>query len=271
MNIYINGKYSQLEDSKELLEPGFLFGWGIFESMRLRNSEIPFFSMHTERLKNSCKFLGIETPEENWQDIINRLVSENNLNEGYLRITVYKKREGTGVTVYVNKFSYYNASDYQKGFKAISSPQRRSSGAVSSKVKSISYLDNRLAWFEAQRRGKQEAIIFNHKGILCGGARSNIFLIKEGKVFTPSLQDGAFPGITRQVIINIAGVLSIPLREEELSEGDIIGCEEAFITSSLMEVMPLTEYNERIVGSGKPGKITLKFLEEYRSTFYGKS
>lgn len=264
MKIYCNGELIAKEEIKEVFEPGFLFGWGVFEPLRAYKGNIPFLSEHLNRLNRSLDLLNIDKIDLEWEKIIKDLFKKNNLEDAYLRITVYKKRNGAGCLIYADKFGYYNQETYEKGFRAIVSAQKRSVDSISSKVKSISYLDNRISWLGAQQANNDEALVLNSDGFLAGGSRSNLFLVKDKIVFTPSLKDGAFDGITKEVVKGIAKRLDLSIEEKRLKIEDLFNSDEAFITSALMEVMPLIECEDRKIGKGIPGELTLKILSEYR-------
>ncbi|MBP7089170.1 MAG: aminotransferase class IV [Candidatus Omnitrophica bacterium] len=264
MKIYLNGDLTDKEKLEELLEPGFLFGWGVFETLRTYQTKIPFLAEHTKRLNNSLKLLGLEEAKQDWEKIIKNLLSINSLKDAYVRITAYKKRSTTGLIIYADKFSYYNATTYEKGMKALVSSQVRYPKDICSKVKSISYLQNRISWLEAQKAKKDEALLLNPERFLAGGSRSNLFLVRDKKIYTPLVEDGAFDGITKRVIKDIAESLDLVVKEKSLTTKDLFNCEEAFITSTLMEVMPLVECNDKKIGKGIPGEITFKILSEYR-------
>ena len=269
MKIFCNQGLCDKEKISEIFEPGFLFGWGVFEVLRTYKENIPFLDLHIQRLNNSLNLIGIDTVSLDWEKEIRSLLSENNLDDAYVRITVYKKRKETGVLIYADKFGYYPSPVYEKGFTSIISPYKRNTNEISSKVKSLSYLNNRLSWFYAQRKAKSEALVLNEYDFLIGGARSNLFLVKNDEVVTPSGLSGAFSGITKQIIFRILKDLDIKIREEKIVPSALGECQEAFISSALMEVMPLIEYEGRPIGGGKPGKITLEILSKYRELVYG--
>jgi len=265
MKVFVNGELKDRDSLAEIFEPGFLFGWGVFEPFRVYKGKIPFFNAHTQRLYRSLTLLGIEQTAVDWPAVVADLLSENKLEDAYVRITVYKKRKGTGAVAYADKFEYYTPKIYDKGFSAIISPYRREVNEINKKVKSLSYLQNRLSWFEAQKRKKDEALVLNSKGFLIGGSRSNIFLVKDGKIITPSHECGAFSGITREAVLQISKEFNIEVSEEEITPKALFTCSEVFITSALMEIMPLVECEGRKIGEGVPGEITLKILSRYRS------
>lgn len=269
MKVYCNGNLCDRDKLGEVFEPGFLFGWGNFEVLRSYKKKIPFLDLHIRRLNSSLELLGLEEVNLDWEKEIKNLLFENNLKDAYVRITTYKKRKGTGTLIYADKFAYYTSETYEKGFTAIISPHQRMINDINTKVKSLSYANNRVSWFCAQKKGKDEALVLNHQGFLVGGSRSNLFLVKDKGVITPSGGSGAFRGITKQVIFRILKDLDIKIREEKVTLEDLYSCQEAFISSALMEAMPLVECESKLLGNGKPGEITLKVLSKYRETAHG--
>lgn len=264
MKVYSNGDLVNKDQISEVFEPGFLFGWGVFEPLRTYKGNIPFLSQHIQRLKKAVELLGIGKLELDWKKTIKDLLAENSLGDAYIRITAYKKRKGTGLLIYTDKFGYYTDEVYEKGFTAMVSPYRRCAKNICSQVKSLSYLQNRFSWLKAQEAKKSEALILNPKDNLAGGSRSNLFLVKDKKLFTPLIEDGAFCGITRRAVIDIAKESGLNLEEKELKIEDVLTSDEAFLTSALMEVMPLVETEDKKIGQGTPGPITSKILSEYR-------
>lgn len=265
MKVYLNEEIVDKENLNEVFEPGFLFGWGAFETLRVYGEKIPFLDMHLERLKKGLNFLELEYPQVNFKEVIDNLLSENKLEDAHVRITVFKKRKSPGVIVYAAEFDYYKEDSYQRGAKAIFSSFRRYSQDPFLRAKSISYAKSRVSWFNAQKQGKDEAIFLNEKGFIQEGSRSNVFFIKNKDVFTPSIECGVLDGVTRRVAIDICRREGIKVIEGEFSKEDLLPCDEAFLTSSLMEVMPLVECEGKILGGGRPGKITLEILAFYRN------
>tara|TARA_B100000315_G_scaffold174310_1_gene162727 strand:- start:2452 stop:3261 length:810 start_codon:yes stop_codon:yes gene_type:complete len=264
MKVYCNGEIIDKDKVSEVFEPGFLFGWGVFEPFRVYGDNITFLSEHINRLNMGLEILGIEAIEIDWEKSIRELISTNSIKDAYIRITAYKKRKGTGILIYADSFGYYTQEVFEKGFSTLISSYLRNIDEVASQVKSLSYLQNRLSWFQAQKAKKDEALILNEKGDLVGGSRSNLFLIKDERLITPNIESGVFEGITRKVVLSIAEEMNLEIEEREISLEDLATANEAFITSALLETMPLVECEDEPIGSGKPGKITLEILSEYR-------
>lgn len=265
MKVFCNSKLVGKETLEEVFEPGFLFGWGVFETLRAYNGGVPFLDLHVTRLNDGLNALGIEEAKIDFAKQIAELLKANKLEDAYVRITAYKKRESTGVLIYADKFGYYPKETYEKGFTAIISPYKRNTQNPFSQVKSLSNLENRLSWFEAQKQKKDEALILNEKDNLAGGSRSNLFIVKNEEVITPGLAKGAFYGITRKIIIKELKNSRINVLEKEITIENLLSADEAFLTSALLEVMPLVECGSQAIGNGKLGEITLKVLKQYRS------
>lgn len=269
MKVFVNNEIVDQKNAEEIFEPGFLFGWGAFEPLRVYQGHIPFLSEHVKRLNQTLVYLGIAEVKDDFSQKIEVLLKENNLRDAYVRITAYKKRTGTGVIVYASKFEYYPDSVYEKGFSAIISPYRRQRDNMFARLKSLSYLENRMSWLAAQNLQKDEAVILNDRGFIAGGSRSNLFVVKNGTVITPPLEDGAVEGITRKAVKDILQKLSIPVQETSFTREMLFSCDEAFLTSALLEVMPLVECEGK--KTGKEKKIVSQILLQYRNLVREKS
>jgi branched-chain amino acid aminotransferase len=269
MKVYVNGEFKEKDGFNEVFEPGFLFGWGVFEPLRVYDGKAAFLDEHVSRLNNSCRLLSLDIPKTDWHSEINKLLKENNLTSAYVRLTVYKKRKDTGVLIYMDDFRYYVPAAYDNGFTSIISATRRNENDIACKVKTISYLNNRLAWHEAQGKGKDEALMLNLKGNFTGGSRSNLFLMNNGNLITPTLEDGALCGITRQIVLELASSAGLKVEQRPINEGELYDAQEAFVTSSLLEVMSLVSCNDRFIGTGKPGEITMQLHKKYKEKIHG--
>lgn len=269
MKIYFNGRFTEKDTVNAIFEPGFLFGWGAFEALRTYSKKIPFLPEHVQRLNNSLDLLGINKIDVDFRKIIEEALIKNNLDNAYVRITVYKKRSGVGIIVYTARSGYYPESIYKKGFSAVVSQNRIDTASLSFKIKSLSYLEKRLCWHKAQEAKKDESLILNLDGVLTGGSRSNLFLIKNNQAFVPSSECGVFDGITKKIVNRILKDIDIEIIEKKLTLDDLCMADEVFLTSALLEVMPLVEVQGRKISIGKPGEITLKTLLLYRQKVNG--
>jgi branched-chain amino acid aminotransferase len=141
---------------------------------------------------------------------------------------------------------------------------RNSPRAVDPAIKASSLLNNVLAIMEAQRRGAFEAILLNERDELAEGAGSNVFIVKNGTLRTPPLQAGILPGITRELLFEIAASMSLPVRQDPLHAQDLLNADEAFITSTLKEVMAIARVDDRRIGNGRQGPLTARLHAAYR-------
>jgi branched-subunit amino acid aminotransferase/4-amino-4-deoxychorismate lyase len=146
---------------------------------------------------------------------------------------------------------------------------RRCQQAAISGIKSTNYLVSILARKEAAQKGLDEALLLNDEGYIAEGGSSNVFFVKDSKLVTPSLNSGIIPGVTREVVMELAGKLGIKATEGTVGIGAIRKCEEIFITNSMIEIMPVSEVrdessNSVTIGNGKPDAITRKLTEAYK-------
>ena len=153
---------------------------------------------------------------------------------------------------------------YESGFKAALSSLRRNSQSPLSRLKSTCYMENILARMAARAAGCDEAILLNEQGYLAEGSTTNIFLASNGELITPSLESGVLPGITREAVLEIARAANIKTMERQVELKELIEAEEAFITNSVLELMPLTRFEGKPIGTGKPGQLTKELLAAYR-------
>jgi len=269
--IFLNGKFIPGEQAQvSILTPGFLYGWGLFETMRAYNKKIVYFDEHLKRLKRSAKLLDIRCPypPAELKDIIQRIVKINSLKDAYVRLTLWKCEEGTDILVAVKKYQPYSSQEYKKGFRACISPFRQNEDSFLAQLKTTNYLLYRLAYTKAREKGFDEAIILNHKGYIAETSRSNLFFIKDKELFTPSLECSCLNGITRRVVFDLAKKYNIKAYEGNFSMPDLYASDEAFLTNSLMGIMPLVSVEERRIGLGRSRyRLSRFFIERYKSLY----
>ena len=152
---------------------------------------------------------------------------------------------------------------YEKGYRAIVSSVRRNSQSPVSKMKSLNFLENMLSRQEARTAGVDEAICLNEEGLLAEASTSNIFLVGDSALKTPGIASGLLPGVTREAVLELAGELGIITIEDDITLEQLLEADEAFLTNSVMEVMPLTEVDGKPIGSGTPGQVTWKLTAAY--------
>jgi branched-chain amino acid aminotransferase len=137
--------------------------------------------------------------------------------------------------------------------------------AVNPAIKSLNYLNNILAKIEANIAGVEEAIMLNSEGYVAECTGDNIFILKNNQMFTPPLSAGALYGITRGVVLEMARAANIPASEPNLTRYDLFNADECFLTGTGAELIPVTKIDGRVIGTGKPGPITKRLVEQYHA------
>ena len=275
--VWLDG--SLIPRSQARLSPfdyGFLYGYGLFETMRAYSGRIFRLERHLERLSRSAKILGInlsvETPE--LEKALYDVLRANKLANARLRLTISGGEGGIApdlsscrtpvLLIVAGEYTPPSSQTYQQGFKAIVSSSRRNSQSPVSGLKSLNYLDSLLARREAKAAGADEAIVLNEEGFLAEGSMSNIFLVSGNTLHTPSEDSGILPGITREVVLELALSLGMEAIERKIALEELLQADEAFFTSSLIEIMPLTHVDEQSIGSGRAGMVIQKLMTAYK-------
>lgn len=273
-NVCINGKMiSKARANISVFDRGFLYGDGVFETIRIYNS-IPFMlDKHMERLIAGLKTLRFQKLPAGIKVHASRIIEANKISNGILRIAVTRGELTSGIdplacekptVVITTKDGIpYNDEVYSRGFRAIVAKIRKDQNSPLCRIKSANFLTHILAKGEASDAGVDDAIMLNYDGLVTEATVSNIFLVKGDTLLTPSLESGILPGVTRQVVIEIAGKIGLEVKQRELRHEELSSADEAFLTNSLMEVMPLIEINGQAISSGRPGKITAWLHKKY--------
>lgn len=283
--IYLNGQL--IPRSKAKLSPfdhGFLYGYGLFETMRAYNGYIFRLDHHLARLRRSAQSLGLAHSviatlnvvkgKQSLETACTKTLETNKLKNARLRLTV---SAGEGdmmpdpstcssptVLITAQNLVPLPPEKYESGFKAMLSPLRRNSQSPLSRLKSTCYMENILARMAARAAGCDEAILLNEQGYLAEGSTTNIFLASNGELITPSLESGVLPGITREAVLEIARASNIKTLERQVELKELLEAEEAFVTNSILELMPLTWFEGKPIDTGKLGELTRKLIAAYR-------
>lgn len=275
--VYLNGSLVPLSQARlSPLDYGLLYGYGLFESLRAYSGHIFRLKNHLERLHRSAKFLGIDlgnTPD--FEGALYGTLQANNLSNARLRLTISGGEgeavpdllSGTSPTVLIVARLYVPYPDqvYEDGFKAVVSRIRRNSQSPLSSMKSLNYLDSLLARREAKLAGADEAIFLNEKDFLAEGSTSNIFVVSGNTLLTPGEDSGILPGVTRDVVLESAPSLGIKTTVRRIALEELTQADEAFLSNSLIEIMPLTSVSRQVIGSGRAGKVTRRLMEAYKA------
>lgn len=278
MKIYLNnGLVDQSAAKVSVFDHGLLYGDGIFEGIRLYDGCVFKLDEHLERLEYSAKAIMLEMPwtREEIAEAVCETCRANGLTSGYIRLIVTRGEGSLGLSIrsckqpqliiIADTIQLYPEEYYENGLKIITVPTRRCNpAALPPTVKSLNYLNNVLAKIEAQHLGYLEAIMLNDQGYIAECTGDNVFVIHKGELITPSASAGALKGITRDTALAIASELEVPWRESNLTRYDVWVADEVFLTGTAAEIVPIVEIDARMIGDGKPGPITGRFLESFR-------
>lgn len=275
--IYINGEFVPESEAKiSIFDHGFLYGDGVFEGIRAYNGRVFKLKEHIDRLYDSAKAISLEIPisKQEFVEIILETLRKNKLRDAYIRPIVTRgigdlgldprKCKDPTVIVITKPWGKLYGDLYEKGLTAVTVTVRRVSfDALPPNIKSLNYLNNILAKIEANAKGGDEAIFLDRNGYISEGSGDNIFIVKNGTVYTPPTINN-LKGITREAVIELISKLGIPFRETNLGLYDLYTADEVFVTGTAAEIAPIIVIDGRKIGDGKPGKITRKLMEEFR-------
>ena len=277
LKIWIDGHLVPKNEAKvSVYDHGLLYGDGVFEGIRQYNGRIFEKEAHLQRLYESAQAIRLTLPytpsqlaqavEETctvngFRDCYIRLVATRGV--GYLGISP-RNCETPSVFIIADKIQMYPESMYQHGMAIITAATiRNHPNSLSPKIKSLNYLNNILAKWEAIDAGVQEAVMLNHLGYICECTGDNIFIVKDGIVATPPEESGILVGITRQVVINLARTAGLTLVERNLTRYDLYTADECFLTGTGAEVVPVTKVDSREVGTGSVGAVTKQLIAAF--------
>jgi branched-chain amino acid aminotransferase len=277
MKIYIDGEYYDKENAKiSVFDHGLLYGDGVFEGIRIYHKRVFKLREHIERLFYSAKAILLTIPMT--QEALCQAVVEacraNGLDNGYIRLIVTRGVGSLGlspnsckkpsVIIIANEIQLYPREFYEQGMEIITAATSRNLvNAVNPAIKSLNYLNNILAKIEASNAGCEEAIMLNSEGFVAECTGDNIFILHQGKIFTPPLAAGALYGITRNTVIELARQEGFTVEEKNLTRYDLFIADECFLTGSGAEIVPVVKIDKRIIGEGKPGKVTRQLEAKY--------
>ena len=279
MKIFVDGKYYDERTAKiSVFDHGLLYGDGIFEGIRIYNGRVFKLKEHIDRLFYSAKAILLQIPMTHAQ-LIKATVEtcrKNKLRAGYIRLLVTRGVGNLGlnprsckrpsVIIIADKIQVYPAELYARGMEIVTVPTVRNlHSALNPAIKSLNYLNNILAKIEANNAGVEEAVMLNAEGFVAEGTADNLFIIKNGELFTPPLSAGALYGVTRQTVIELAQAQGLKVSEPNLTRYDLFNADECFLTGTGAEIMPVVKIDGRVIGTGKPGKLTCRLVEKYHA------
>lgn len=266
--LFLDNKFLPADDHLvKQLTPGILKARGVFETIRVYpTGKILGLHEHLRRLKRGLKTLRIESPlsEKQIKESLKRVLELNHLTGARVRIMVWQGRRRIHAAIAAFAYGPFTQAQYRKGFKAMVSKTKLDDSSLMKNVKSLNYVSFLKVYQRAKAQGYDEALLLNRRGELVEAIRGNIFFIKDGTLYTPALASGCLKGITRRLVLKIARRMKIKTKEMTVMPRDLLNADEAFLTNSLIELMPLTTIDGKPVGKGKAGVVTLRILREYR-------
>ena len=279
MRVYVNGKYrDEAEATISVFDHGLLYGDGIFEGIRAYNGRVFKLKEHIDRLFYSAKAILLEIPlshAEMMRAVVNTC-RQNEVRDGYIRLVVTRgagtlglnpnRCKNPSVIIIAGKIQLYPVELYQKGMDIITVPTVRNlHSALNPAIKSLNYLNNILAKIEANNAGCEEAVMLNAQGFVAECTGDNLFIVKEQRLQTPPLTAGALYGITRRVVLELAVELGFQAAETNLTRYDLFNADECFLTGTGAELVPVVKIDGRTIGTGKPGPLTQRLVEQYHA------
>jgi len=283
MKIYLDGKLVPKEEAKvSVFDHGFLYGDGVFEGIRIYNRRVFRHEAHLQRLYRSARAIMLEIPLSmaEMKAAVEQTVAANQLENGYIRLIVSRGPGDLGldprkcpmptVIVIADAIKLYPPEVYEDGMEVVTVATRRARPDVlNPAIKSLNYLNNILAKIECIRANVPECIMLNDQGLVAECSGDNIFIyIRDfngrGQLRTPPVSAGILEGITRDAVMQIAEEMEIPCVERDMALFDVYAADEAFLTGTAAEVVPVTTVDQRKIGSGEPGEITKRITARYR-------
>ncbi len=275
--VYINGELLPREEAKvSVFDHGFLYGNALFETMRAYKKKIFRLERHLQRLFLSLERLQFPIPFtfNSLKEAIHQTIEANQLEDAYIRLNITRGEGATvpdpttcgdpSLIIITREYVPYSPDLYEKGYSGKVVQIKPSPHTPTSTMKTFNFLNHIMAKAEAKASGFNEGIMVNTDGFITEGTVSNIFLVRENYLSTPAQEAGLLPGVTRQVILELAADSLIESKEENLTPSQLATADEAFLTNSLIEIMPLVALDGHPIGKGVPGPITRKIISSYK-------
>jgi branched-chain amino acid aminotransferase len=284
--VFVNGRLTGESDAViPVFDHGFLYGEGVYEVCRTYAGRIRLFERHSARLRASASLIALPVPFGD--DVLESRIREtlahagllpwsDGLPDAYIRLLLtrgvgelsYDPRAcpAPSLVIIARPHTPPPQSAYDEGVAvAIVGVERNRRQALNPRIKSNNLLNNALAMQEALARGAFEAVMRNHEGHLAECSQSNLFVVRDGRVHTPPVAEGLLPGITRAYVLELCAALGIPCDERVMTDADLRRADEAFLTSTTREIVPIVSVDETPIGGGTPGSVVRQLLSAYRA------
>jgi len=275
--VYINGLFTPLRNAKiSILDRGFCYGDGLFETLRASNGQIFYIEQHIDRLFDSLQKVLIELPMTRLEltNVIKETLARNKYKNAIIRLMVTRGDTESNIqidskihptlVINIRPFIPLPKLAYKKGVRVMLFQERANLvNGISLRLKSCNYLSNILIKELSNKKNYTEGVVVDPDFGVTEGTTSNIFIVEQGQIKTPPLSPYVLAGITRQIVLEIARDHKIPLTEEKITADELIYADEVFITNSCIEIVPVTQVNSNFIGLKKPGILTRFIHEEF--------
>jgi branched-chain amino acid aminotransferase len=280
--VYLNGSLVPRSQARiSVYDHAFLYGYGLYESMRAYHGKIFLLERHIKRMLDAAETIGLaeKLAVIDLAKACKDTLAANDLQDARIRLTVSNgesevtpwtdNRGAPNVVVTARPYTPFAAAKYSEGFKVGIASPRRCRQSVIATLKSVNHLASVMARMEAAALGLDEALLLNDDGYIAEGGGCNVFFVKSGELLTPPLDSGILPGVTREFVMEMAAGMGLKVKETDIKPEALKGFDEVFVTNAVIEIMPVTavrEANGHVlkIGSGKPGKTTRRLMEAYR-------
>jgi len=271
--VFLNDRLVDVDKAAiSVTDSGFLYGAGLFETMRACNGVVFCLNEHLDRLFSSAEQLSVELDyDRNYiSDAIYALLEANNLSEARVRLTVTggpmgetRQEHKCTLLVSATKFQPYPPEFYKNGVLVVLCPFRQNTTDPVFGHKTTSYFSRIMALDQARRKRAAEALWFTVDNRLAEGCITNVFLVKDSVLLTPPVNTPVLPGIARKTVCRLAKDNSIEVVEKDLYINDLLGADEVFLTNVVMQILPVKKVEQHVVGEGEAGQVTKKLLQIY--------
>jgi branched-chain amino acid aminotransferase len=277
LQVYIDGVYCPKSQAKvSVYDHGLLYGDGVFEGIRAYNGVVFKLKEHIDRLYRSAHAITLQIPltKEAMTQAVLETLRKNQLKDAYIRLVVTRgvgdlgldprKCPKPSVIIITDSIVLHDSNAKETGITTLISWVRRNPvDTTTHEIKSLNYLNSVLAKIEANASGADEAICLDKNGFIAEGVGENLFIVKDGKIFTPPSSTGALAGITAQVAIKLATSLGYTVTEANITPFQLFTADEAFFTGTAAEIVPIREVNKRQIGNGKTGPVAKKLIAAF--------
>ena len=279
--VFVNGLFwPQSRAQVSVFDRGFTYGDGLFETLRAYRGAVFRLEDHLDRCSRSARLIFLELPmtRQELRTVVRETLKRNLLSDAIIRLTVTRGEQEPGlaidpeapptVVVHARPFEALSRYSYEKGVRVSlfhnSAPRV---GGINSQIKSCNFLSQIILRERARKEGVFEGIMIDSNKRIADGTTSNIFIVKNGILKTPALTEFVLPGVTRQVVLELAASLNISHEEQDLMVDDVYRADEVFLTNTRIEILPVQQADRQVIGTGTPGPVTRQLRALFLKTF----